>query len=93
MLGNANHIYFSLQGFKLKTFKLHWRPWTAFQSVEDGYSRWTFHNASHMSIEQVAISKTGTSSVIDSVTIVKEAHLPYELLKKTDRGYVPREDL
>ena len=63
-------------------------PWTAFRSAEYGYSRFTFHNATHMSMEQVATPKESTSSVIDAVTIVKEAHKAYSQMKNTGSGYL-----
>ncbi|KAF0314612.1 Acid phosphatase type 7 [Amphibalanus amphitrite] len=63
-------------------------PWTAFRSLEYGYSRFTFHNATHMSIEQVETTQEGATAVIDEVTVVRESHGPYELLKKTERGYL-----
>ncbi|KAF0295447.1 Acid phosphatase type 7 [Amphibalanus amphitrite] len=65
------------------------KPWTAFRNTADGYTRLHFHNHTHMSIEQVAVSETGTASVIDRATIVKEAHMPYSFLEPTDRGYMP----
>ena len=63
-------------------------PWTAFRSSEYGYSRFTFHNGTHMSVEQVGTPTDGASSVIDSFTIVKETHKAYIQLQKTVNGYL-----
>lgn len=51
-------------------------PWTAFRSIDYGYSRMTVHNATHLTFEQVSDDKGG--QVIDSFTIIKNSHSGYK---------------
>jgi len=62
--------------------------WSAFRSTDYGFSRLAFHNASHMSWEQVSTDRRQNGQVIDSITIVKEVHGAYSKLTKTPRGYL-----
>ncbi|XP_043193779.1 acid phosphatase type 7-like [Amphibalanus amphitrite] len=55
-----------------KPENLHWMPWTAYRSSTEGYTRLSFHNATHLTIEQVAVGEDGAASVVDTVTIIKE---------------------
>jgi len=61
-------------------------PWSAYRSIDYGYTRLTFHNASHLSLEQVSEDRHG--EIVDSVWIRKDQHLPYSELTRTDHGYL-----
>jgi hypothetical protein len=38
-------------------FKQHYGPWTAFRSVDYGYTRMTIHNNTHLYIDQFSTDK------------------------------------
>ena len=54
--------------------------WSAFRSLDYGYSRMQIINSSHLYWEQVSDDKGG--SIIDKVMVIKDKHGPYDDLKK-----------
>ncbi|KAL8620015.1 hypothetical protein ACOMHN_015297 [Nucella lapillus] len=50
-------------------------PWSAFRSVDYGYTRMTVHNASHLYMEQVSDDQEG--KIVDSMWLKKDHHGPY----------------
>jgi len=50
--------------------------WSAFQSMDYGYTRMNAINKTHLYLEQVSDNQDG--KVIDKVTIIKNVHAPYE---------------
>lgn len=50
-------------------------PWTAFRSIEYGYTRMKVFNTTHLYMEQVAVEKEG--QIIDSFWLVKSKHAPF----------------
>lgn len=55
-------------------FQRDYGPWTAFRSLDYGYTRVQVFNSSHMSLEQVSIDKD--YQVIDRIWIIKDKHGP-----------------
>uniref|UniRef100_A0A336LMV7 Purple acid phosphatase n=1 Tax=Culicoides sonorensis TaxID=179676 RepID=A0A336LMV7_CULSO len=50
--------------------------WSAFRSVDYGYTRLKAHNETHLYFEQVSVDKKG--EVIDSFWIIKDRHMSYQ---------------
>lgn len=55
-------------------FKRDYGPWTAFRTLDYGYTRVQVFNSSHLSLEQVSIDKD--YQVIDRIWIIKDKHGP-----------------
>ncbi|XP_031557854.1 acid phosphatase type 7-like isoform X2 [Actinia tenebrosa] len=53
-------------------FKRDYGPWTAFRTLDYGYTRMKIHNFTHLYLEQVSIDKN--NKVIDRVWIIKDKH-------------------
>lgn len=47
-------------------------PWTAFRSIDYGYTRMRAHNSTHLYFEQVSVDKVG--KVIDKMWLMKQKH-------------------
>ncbi|XP_043246191.1 acid phosphatase type 7-like [Amphibalanus amphitrite] len=62
------------------------REYSAYRSIEYGFTRLTFHNSSHLNIEQVSEDQGG--AIIDSTWLKKTAHVPYHQLTRTERGFL-----
>ncbi|KAK7074236.1 hypothetical protein SK128_015058 [Halocaridina rubra] len=58
--------------------------WSAFRSIDYGYTRLVAHNNTHLYIEQVSDDKDGT--VIDKVWIIRDQHVPYAELRDKVTG-------
>lgn len=73
------HIITGSAGCQEDTDKFNPHPpeWSAFRSVDYGYTRFEAHNKTHLYIEQVDVDLKG--QVIDSVWIVKDKNLHYHL--------------
>ncbi|XP_069359974.1 acid phosphatase type 7 isoform X1 [Maniola hyperantus] len=73
------HIVTGSAGCQEDTDKFQPNPpaWSAFRSADYGYTRFAAYNRTHLYIEQVDVDLKG--QVIDSVWIVKDKHVPYQL--------------
>ncbi|KAF0311257.1 Acid phosphatase type 7 [Amphibalanus amphitrite] len=60
--------------------------WSAFRSSDYGYTRLTFHNGSHVHLQQVSDDKDG--AIIDDFWIRKDTHKAYGDLRQTRAGYL-----
>ncbi|EDO38115.1 predicted protein, partial [Nematostella vectensis] len=56
------------------SFKRDYGPWTAFRSLDYGFTRMKIHNNTHLYFEQVSIDKD--YEVIDKVWLIKDTHGP-----------------
>lgn len=56
-------------------FKNNTAPWSAFRSIDYGYTRMKIYNSTHLYLEQVSDDKNGT--VIDKIMIIQDKHGPY----------------
>ena len=67
------YIYF-IQGCKYchDKFKRDYGPWTAFRTLDYGYTRVQVFNSSHLSLEQVSIDKVSGSCCISLWTSLCE---------------------
>ncbi|XP_073980741.1 acid phosphatase type 7-like [Rhodnius prolixus] len=57
-------------------FTRHAKPWSAFRTLEYGYTRLHVLNASHLHIQQVAVDKGG--EIIDDVWLIQNRHGPFK---------------
>lgn len=56
-------------------FKNNTAAWSAFRSIDYGYTRMNVMNATHLYVEQVSDDKDG--KIIDSLMLIKNKHGPY----------------